>query len=87
MVFVDGPLEDAIHHSLERGRGVGETEKHDVRHEDAEFRLEGGLVSIFPSNANVVVSLPYVKFREDAGVSYASNRWGNKRYWIKVSLR
>jgi hypothetical protein len=80
-------LEDTIHHTLERSGGVGESKKHDVRHEDAKLRLEGGLVPIFPSNADVVVSLPHVKLREDAGVSYASNCRGNKRHWIKISLR
>jgi hypothetical protein len=87
MVLIDRPLEDTVHHSLERSGGVGESEKHDVRHKDAELCLEGGFVPIFPSNTDIVVSLPHVEFRENAGVSYASNRWGNKRYWIEIPLR
>jgi hypothetical protein len=86
MVLVDRSLEDTVHHPLERGGGVGESEKHDVRHEDAKLCFEGSLVPIFPSNTDIVISLPYVEFREDAGVLYASDCRGNKRHWIKISL-
>jgi hypothetical protein len=86
MVLVDGLLEDAVHHMLERGGGVSETEKHDVWHEDAELRLEGGLVPIFLPNTDVVIALAHVEFGENAGVPDASNRRGNKRHWIEISL-
>jgi hypothetical protein len=86
MVLVDGSLKNAVHHMLERGRGVGEAEKHDVQHENTELGLEGGLVPIFPSNTDIVIPLSYVKFCEDAGVSYASNCRGDKQHWIKISL-
>jgi hypothetical protein len=41
---------------------------------------------ILPSDADVIVALAHVEFGEDAGISYASNSWGNKQHWIEVSL-
>jgi hypothetical protein len=86
VVLVDGSLEDAVHHALKCGGRVGEAEEHDVWHKDAELRLKRRFMSILLSDADVIVALVHVKFGEDAGVSDASNSWGNKRHWIEVSL-
>jgi hypothetical protein len=86
MVLVDGTLEDAVHHALKCGGRVGEAEEHDVWHKDAELRLKRCFMPILLSDADVIVALAHVEFGEDAGISDASNSWGNKRHWIEVSL-
>jgi hypothetical protein len=82
----DGLLEDAVHHALKCGGRVGEAKEHDIWHKDAELCLKRRFMSILPSDVDVIVALAHVKFCEDAGVSDASNSWGNKRHWIEVSL-
>jgi hypothetical protein len=86
VVLVDGALENAVHHALKRGRRVGEAEEHDVRHKVAELCFEGSFVAIFPPDTDIIVALAHIKLGENAGVSDASNSWGNKRHWIEVSL-
>jgi hypothetical protein len=87
VVLVDSLLEDAVHHVLKCGGRVGEAEEHDIWHKDAELRLKRRLMSILPSDADVIVALAHVEFCEDAGISDASNSWRNKWHWIEVSLR
>jgi hypothetical protein len=43
-------------------------------------------MAIFPPDADVVVTLAHIELGENAGVSDASNRWGDKRHWVEISL-
>jgi hypothetical protein len=87
MVLVDGTLEDAVHHALEHGRRISQTEEHNVRHEDAKLRLKGSFMAVFPSNANIIVSLTHIELGKNAGVLDASNGGRDKRYWVEILLR
>src|SRR5882757_2797090 len=68
-------LEDRIHHCLEGGRKVGETEEHDARLEQSfvgdECRFP--LVAFF--YANIVVSPSNVEFGEQARSLYFINQF------------
>jgi hypothetical protein len=87
VVLVDGALEDAIHHALERGGRISQAEEHNVRHEDAKLCLKGGLVAVLPPDTDIIVSLMHVELGKDAGVSDASNGGRDKQHWVEVSLR
>jgi hypothetical protein len=43
-------------------------------------------MAILSPNADVIVSLAHVKLGENAGVSDASNSWGDKRHWVEILL-
>jgi hypothetical protein len=87
VVLVDGVLEDAIHHVLECGGRISQTEEHNVWHEDAKLRLKGGLVAVLFPNTDIIVSLAYVELGKNAGVSDTSNGGRDKQHWVEVSLR
>ena len=57
-------LEQGVHHSLEGGWGVGESEEHDTRFEEAFIRNEGRLPFIALLDVNVIVSPSDVEFSE-----------------------
>ena len=56
VAFVDQFAKDEVHHGLERGRGIRETEKHDHGLEKAAVRFKGGFPLVAVSNTYVVVS-------------------------------
>jgi hypothetical protein len=56
--------EDCIHHGLEGGWGVGETEKHDSGFEEAFVGNECHLPLVLFLDADIVVPPSYVELRE-----------------------
>ncbi|KAG5353619.1 hypothetical protein C0989_004728 [Termitomyces sp. Mn162] len=54
--------EDVIHHGLEGGGAVSESEEHNKQLEQSLVSLEGGLPLISFLNAHVVVTLPDIQF-------------------------
>ena len=62
-----------VHESLEHGRGVAETEKHDCGFIETKRSDESGLPLIFCANANIVISPLDVEFGEESGVFHVVN--------------
>ncbi|KAG5334045.1 hypothetical protein C0989_004507 [Termitomyces sp. Mn162] len=57
-------LEDVVHHGLEGGWAIGETEEHDKQLKQFPVGLEGCLLLISFLNAHIVVTPPDVQFSE-----------------------
>ena len=57
-------LEDVVHHSLKRGRGISQAEEHNRWFKEAFAGFEGSLVFIAFFNVNVVVTPSNVKLGE-----------------------
>ena len=62
-----------VHESLECGRSIAETEKHDCGFIETERGDECGLPLIFFANANIVISPSDVKFDEESGAFHVIN--------------
>ena len=62
-----------VHESLEHGRSVAETKKHDCGFIEAKRSDECGLPLILFTNANIVISPSDVKFGEESGVFHVIN--------------
>ncbi|KAG5353135.1 hypothetical protein C0989_009979 [Termitomyces sp. Mn162] len=56
--------EDVIHHCLEGGWAVGESEEHNKRFKQSPVGLEGSLLFIFLLDMHIVVAPPDVQFSE-----------------------
>ena len=67
-----------VRESLERGRSVAETEKHDCGFIETERSDECGLPLIFFVNANIVISPSDIKFGEESGVFHVVDQLGNE---------
>ena len=67
-----------VDESLERGRRVAETEKHDCGFIETERSDECGLPLIFFANANIVISPSDIKFGEESGVFHVVDQLGNE---------
>ena len=57
-----------VDESLECGRRIAETEKHDCGFIETKRSDECGLPLIFFANANIVISPSYIEFGEEGGV-------------------
>jgi len=67
--FSNHVSEGVIHKSLEGGRGVGETEEHNSRFEEAFVGNEGSLPLMSIFDVYVVVAPSNVKLSENLGIS------------------
>src|SRR5216684_6474648 len=91
VIHVDGhpslcnlPTEDHVHHHLEGGWRVGESEEHDCWLEESLRGEECRFPFISFLNADIVISPLYVEFSEEGATSEAVNRLGNE--WGNVMV-
>ena len=68
-VFQDGGVVNVIHHCLEGGRRVSETEEHDLRLKQSPVGGECGLPLIPFLDTYVIIAPSNVKFGEVSGIS------------------
>jgi hypothetical protein len=69
-MFFDDISEFLIHHSLECRWGISKSEEHDQRFEKPIFGFEGCFVLVSFFDADVVISLSDIKFREYGHILY-----------------
>jgi hypothetical protein len=81
---IDKVLEDSIHHGLEGGRRVGESEEHYSGLEESFIRYEGRFPSILLFNENFIIPPFNIEPCEYGGSSQAVNELGNKRRGIAI---
>src|SRR5882672_2146190 len=62
-------FEDSVHHHLESGRGVGQTEEHHHWFEEPFVGDEGCFPLIAIPNSYIVVSPSYIEFSEQSSAS------------------
>jgi hypothetical protein len=65
VAFIDQLSKDEIHHRLERGGRVRESEKHDHGFEEPTIGLEGRFPLVTISNAYIIISPSDVQLREE----------------------
>ena len=63
--LVNEILQDGVHHRLERGGGIGESEEHDRRFKAASICSEGGFPFVSFFDSKIIITPPKVHFGEE----------------------
>jgi hypothetical protein len=82
--FCDEILEDIIHHGLEGGWAVSETEEHHQRFKESSVGAECSLPFITFLDVNIVVSPADIKLGEVTCTPEAIDEIGNEWKWIDI---
>lgn len=80
----DKVLENAIHHSLERGRGVHESKEHNQGFEKASIGFKGAFPLVTLFHPNIVIPSAQIDFREDMRFLEFIDKLGNQGKGILV---
>ena len=78
MSLVNEVLEDGIHHSLERSRGIGESEEHERRFKAALICSEGGFPFVSFFDSKIIITPPKVHFGEVFRTSEFVDEFGDE---------
>src|ERR1700677_4868463 len=62
MSLVNEVLQDGVHHCLERGGRIGESEEHDRRFKAASVHSEGGFPFVSFFDSKIVITPPKIHF-------------------------
>src|ERR1700677_1877979 len=76
--LVNEVLQDSIHHCLERGGRIGESEEHDRRFKAASISSEGGFPFISFFDSKIVITPPEIHFGEVFRTSEFVDEFGYK---------
>ncbi len=76
--FGDEVTEDIVHHPLEGGGWVGESEEHDSGFEQSSVHVEGSFFLVAFFDLDVVVSPTNVKLREELCTTKLVNEFGDQ---------
>ncbi|SRR6266542_1770351 len=77
-------VEDVVHHRLEGGRAIGETEEHNERFEEASVHSKCSLPLVTFLDANIVEPPSNVELGEVLCSSELRNELWGERKWILV---
>ena len=77
-------LEDVIHHGLESGWAIGETEEHYQWFEETSVRSESSLPLVTFFHLNIIETPSDVQFGEVLGAPELSDQFGNEQEWVLV---
>src|SRR6266511_5025912 len=77
-------VEDVVHHRLEGGRAIGETEEHNERFEEASVHSKCSLPLVTFLDANIVEPPSNVNFGEVLHSSEFHNELPDEREWVLV---
>src|ERR1700677_2596253 len=78
MSLVNEVLQDGVHHCLERGGGIGESEEHDRRFKAASVHSEGGFPFGSFFDSKIVITPPKIHFGEVFRTSEFVDKFGDE---------
>jgi len=78
-------FKNCVHHHLECGWGICQSEEHHCRFEEAFVGNKGCFPFISPSNANIVIPPSYIELSKERSSLGLVDELGNQWQWIGIS--
>ena len=85
-MYIQEVTKNVVHESLERGRSIGQPERHDKPFKGAIAGPKGGFPFVAFRNADQVISVPEINCGVKAGFARCGEEVGNEGKWISVLL-